>query len=150
MFIFVQKNTNLILNYDIFPRYTKDQIFSRDGSIIPILSDEYDIIEVPDQNLYDFSYGKYVYVDEEIRYINYNIETEDKWSKIRIMRDTLLPESDSLSGIMWPDYWTQKSEQYQTDWLTYRQKLRDITVDFANPDDVVWPTMPTEHADSPT
>lgn len=59
------------------------------------------------------------------------------WTQIRNQRDVLLSACD----------WTQMPDVPMTDekkqeWLAYRQALRDITEAFANPEDVVWPTMP--------
>lgn len=57
------------------------------------------------------------------------------WSDIRFKRDNLLKESDwvGLTDVNLPN---------KQDWLDYRQALRDIPQDFANPEDVVWPSKP--------
>lgn len=59
------------------------------------------------------------------------------WDHIRSLRNMMLSESD----------WTVLSdvpmaEPLKTAWINYRQQLRDITITFANPADVVWPTPP--------
>ena len=63
-------------------------------------------------------------------------EIESQWSVIRAQRDTLLRESD----------YTQVSDyNFEitniTEWQTYRQELRDITIQ-PNPFEITWPTMP--------
>lgn len=60
-----------------------------------------------------------------------------KWSDIRIIRNAKLAASD----------WTQISdnslkEEEKIAWSEYRNKLRDITDLFFDPDNVVWPTEP--------
>ena len=57
------------------------------------------------------------------------------WEKIKAQRDKLLQQCD----------WTVLSDSpvsNQSDWLTYRQALRDIPQDFTTPEEVVWPTVP--------
>lgn len=57
------------------------------------------------------------------------------WSLIRKLRNILLNETD----------WTQSPDSPISNrqaWADYRQELRDITKNFANPQDVVWPPKP--------
>lgn len=66
-------------------------------------------------------------------------QTQDKWNNIKSNRNGLLAQSD----------WTQLPDVNLTPELVqamkeYRQKLRDITKDFENPDDVVFPINPLE------
>jgi len=68
---------------------------------------------------------------------------KDNWSKIRIVRNKLLSESDAESFIMLPDVWNEKSEQWKTQWLNYRKKLRDLPENFVNPFEIIWPEKPT-------
>lgn len=61
------------------------------------------------------------------------------WDQIRRARDILLMESDFTQVVLsditiHPDV----KEQY----AEYRQKLRDITDDYVDPNEVVWPTKP--------
>ena len=66
-----------------------------------------------------------------------NQETEDAaWIEIRAKRLQMLIRTDFRDL---PSYAGAK----QTEWRTYRQKLRDIPQDYTNTDDVVWPTKPT-------
>ncbi len=63
-------------------------------------------------------------------------EIESKWISIRYERNQLLSESD----------WTQLPDspltnQKQTEWQTYRQALRDVTIQ-PNPFTINWPTPP--------
>lgn len=57
--------------------------------------------------------------------------TADAWRQVRVRRDEILSASD----------WTQVADAPvdQEAWAVYRQTLRDIPQDFANPEDVVWP-----------
>jgi len=66
-----------------------------------------------------------------------DIYLDPKWFQILAQRNDLLKETD----------WTQLPDVELTVeqvslWREYRQKLRDITKDFTNPDDVVFPTKP--------
>ena len=57
------------------------------------------------------------------------------WEQIKAQRDKLLQQCD----------WTVLPDSpvsNQSDWLTYRQSLRDIPQDFTTPEEVVWPTVP--------
>jgi len=68
-------------------------------------------------------------------------QTQDKWNNIRSNRNGLLAQSD----------WTQLPDVDLTSELIqamkeYRQKLRDITKDYDNPDDVIFPINPLEGA----
>lgn len=70
-----------------------------------------------------------------------NPDEEDAWQYIREVRNGLLMECD----------WTQIIDVDLTlveknAWHTYRQSLRDITDDFATPQDVVFPTKPNHIA----
>jgi len=58
--------------------------------------------------------------------------------EVRQERDRLITETD----------WTQTldcplPDEKKTEFLAYRQSLRDIPQTYTNPDDVVWPTKPT-------
>ena len=60
------------------------------------------------------------------------------WTQVRRRRDQLLSVCD----------WTQVpdsplSPEVKEAWRVYRQKLRDITNTFSNPDEVEWPDLPT-------
>jgi len=61
---------------------------------------------------------------------------EEKWVDVRIMRDTLLSQSD----------WTQfqdspLNDTTLTEWQSYRQSLRDVTSQ-PNPFNLNWPSKP--------
>lgn len=65
------------------------------------------------------------------------IVIEEELQKVREMRNQKLLESDL--------YVMKKYENGETigdDIRIYRQKLRDITTDFENPFDVIWPVDP--------
>jgi len=57
----------------------------------------------------------------------------DKWVKIRRNRDRKLAETDYLA---------LSDSTLASDMKTYRQALRDVPADNADPDDISWPTKP--------
>lgn len=59
------------------------------------------------------------------------------WDQIRYRRDIMLQKCDWTLGIDTP-----LSEEEQLAWRKYRQKLRDITKVFTDPNKVVWPMKP--------
>lgn len=60
-------------------------------------------------------------------------ESDRKASTIREQRNELLKETDWMAG----------SDVIMSDaWKTYRQALRDITLQDSFPDNVVWPEKP--------
>ena len=59
------------------------------------------------------------------------------WSSIQEARNFLLKQCD----------WTQLTDVVMSDenkekWVSYRKQLRDITSNFTNPDQVIWPMPP--------
>ena len=71
-----------------------------------------------------------------------DIYLDPKWFDILARRNELLKESD---WTMLPDV-NLTPEMVQA-MKVYRQKLRDITKDFENPDDVVFPNNPLEQTE---
>lgn len=68
------------------------------------------------------------------------IPIENRWTpeqKIRNIRNFRLNQSDKYS---YPDY--PITEEKRSEWLTYRQALRDITSQPGFPSSVTWPTKP--------
>ena len=57
---------------------------------------------------------------------------------VRNRRDYKLKNSDKYA---YPDY--PQSEEKRTEWLSYRQALRDVTAQPGFPDTVIWPTKPS-------
>jgi hypothetical protein len=57
----------------------------------------------------------------------------DKWVRIRILRDRKLAETDYLA---------LSDSTLASDMKTYRQSLRDVPADNADPDDISWPEKP--------
>lgn len=59
----------------------------------------------------------------------------DPWIAIREKRDQLIAASD----------WTMTpgATVDQAQWSAYRQILRDLPQTYSNPEDVVWPTVPS-------
>jgi len=70
------------------------------------------------------------------------MDNEKKWNNIRSNRNALLVQSD---WCMLPD--SPLSPELLQAMKEYRQKLRDITKDFENPDDVVFPINPLEQTE---
>lgn len=71
------------------------------------------------------------------KFDNYSGSNDDKWIIIREYRNQLLDLCD----------WTQLPDAPMTpekkqEWIVYRQELRDITDNFTNPDDVIFPEIP--------
>jgi len=64
-----------------------------------------------------------------------NIEQTEAWYRLRIKRDQILSHCD----------WTQVPDApvNQTEWATYRQALRDLPENTADPANPTWPTQPT-------
>lgn len=62
------------------------------------------------------------------------VESERAWAAVRVERDRLLAASD----------WTQVADAPvdASVWASYRQALRDVPQDFADPAEVVWPEVP--------
>jgi hypothetical protein len=57
------------------------------------------------------------------------------WIKIREIRNEQLKATDS---VVLPDV----DVPNKNEWITYRQRLRDITSTYPSPETVVWPTPP--------
>ena len=106
------------------------------NSVIPndaiqITDDQYDDILVGLEN------GKVIGVDGGNKPILKDFIPLLTWDIIRNQRDRMLSDSD----------WTQMpdvnlSAEAKSEWITYRQTLRDITTTFSTPDSVLWPTPP--------
>ena len=117
--------TNEVLeSFDIYPvqstEYTDDYTKNIEEGT-PILSDS---SYIQFWNITDAT-------EEEI-----SAKLEEKWVEVRIMRDTLLAQSD----------WTQFQDSplsgtQLTEWQTYRQSLRDVTSQ-PNPFNLSWPAKP--------
>ena len=70
---------------------------------------------------------------------DYNRNIDFEWSVIRNNRDRLLKESDYTQL---PDVQSSMTANKKTEWINYRQQLRDITQQSGYPFNVVWPTQP--------
>ena len=73
-------------------------------------------------------------IDKTLQEIN-----ENKWQKIRSIRNSLLQASDIY---ILTDRWEKYDQNTKTIWSDYRQQLRDLPTTFTNPDEVVWPIKP--------
>lgn len=62
-----------------------------------------------------------------------------EWQKIREERNKLIAESDY---VVLPDYWETLSATKQNAWKKYRKQLRDVTNEFTDPSQVVFPEKP--------
>jgi hypothetical protein len=63
------------------------------------------------------------------------VEPAPTWESVRAMRTAYLGNCD---WVVLPD----SNPLNKSEWLAYRQALRDITNTFSSPESVVWPTMP--------
>ena len=66
----------------------------------------------------------------------------DDWPNIREKRDKLLSESDWSQGVDSP-----LSAEKKTEWITYREKLRNLPSEQSSKTkylDIVWPTKPAD------
>jgi len=72
-------------------------------------------------------------------YWNTILKTELALESLRRKRNRLIKESDMYSL---PDYPHQTPEAKQ-DWLNYRQALRDLPANTADPQNPVWPEAPS-------
>jgi hypothetical protein len=84
--------------------------------------------------IYGVYYQNWDITDATEEEINQRIESQ--WSQIRSIRNQYLSDCD----------WTQLSDspltaEQKTAWATYRQELRDITLQ-EDPFNIVWPTKP--------
>ena len=64
---------------------------------------------------------------------------EEQWNDIKAKRNQILNET------LWtiqPD--SPLTVECQADFATYRRTLHRLTIDFTDPDDVVWPTIPEQ------
>lgn len=80
--------------------------------------------------------NKKLTLDNDGKLILVERETVISWDMIRRKRNRLLRLSDHK---VTPDYPSDKEA-----WMTYRKQLRDITISFTDPIDVVWPVSPDE------
>lgn len=62
-----------------------------------------------------------------------------EWENVRKERNKLIAETDY---VVLPDYWETLSATKQNAWKKYRQQLRDITNEFVDPSQVVFPEKP--------
>ena len=102
-----------------------------------------DVFEVPEADYNALFEGQstgkqIVYRSRKLQLADHEI-IKKTWDDVRARRDALLTACD----------WTQMPDAPLTDevkalWRTYRQKLRDITEIYSDPDKVVWPLAPGE------
>jgi hypothetical protein len=60
-------------------------------------------------------------------------ETDRAWAEVRDERDRLLAETD---------WWAVSDRTMTAEQITYRQELRDLPANTADPLNVTWPTKP--------
>jgi hypothetical protein len=101
------------------------------GDVIEVTKDEYAVL------LSQVSNGKrIVYKGRKLQLVDQELVPRT-WAQIRERRDFLLASCD----------WTQLGDNALSDdmkitWADYRQKLRDITKKYKDPNKVVWPLDP--------
>lgn len=79
--------------------------------------------------------GKFNTQKEEENYLNKL--NEEKWTEVLKIRNQLLSESDWIVTKS-----LEKGQPIPTVWSNYRQILRDITINFKDPNKVVFPSLP--------
>lgn len=92
---------------------------------------KFEQIPVKEGNVYIMTYSEVDMTEEEII-----LKTESEWVNVKIKRDKLLIASDWVV--------TKNAEAgtpVPTEWVTYRQALRDIT-DQTDPFNITWPIPP--------
>lgn len=120
--------------------YTEGSLVTDDG-YIPRSRGTYGVAYsdiIPSKELLN----RFVVLNGRVFYRTEEDELFVKWSEVRSKRDQLLLDSDVRSGIGLFDYWALKTDDEKSVWLAYRKNLRDITTNFDNPDNVVFPPDP--------
>ena len=140
MYIFANKETNIVFGYNFIINQTRDCIHTVAGmEWVP--DDSYDVLSV-DTLPKTYANNKFKYVDGLFSYVRESEENADIWIEVRQKRNLLLEESDRLSKILWQDIWINKTEEYKTAWISYRTQLRDLPSVFEFAKDVIWPSLP--------
>jgi hypothetical protein len=62
------------------------------------------------------------------------------WQNVRLARNRILAQTDWTQCA---DVQSSFTEQQKQDWAMFRQKLRDITKDFDNVENVIFPQPPS-------
>lgn len=75
----------------------------------------------------------------EILAASVQISLTEAMQNIREYRNELLRQSDTF---VLPDRWAAMSTEKQAAWAVYRQALRDLPANTADPLNPVWPTQP--------
>lgn len=83
--------------------------------------------------------NNFVYAFEIIDKSEEEINNE-KWQKIRTLRNELLSESDIEVVI---DKWQSYTDEQKNAWINYRRILREIPQEYSNPNNIVWPDKPS-------
>lgn len=99
-----------------------------------------DVIEITDNEhqmlLQALNNGKDVIVEDGRYVIVDKAPAKPTWESIRAKRNTLLKNTDYTQLLDWPGN--------KVAWFNYRKELRELPQKFKNPEDVVWPTPPSE------
>ena len=88
----------------------------------------------------------YVTCDPDAKTVTYDddgigkeLDKEEMDVLVRDKRNALLVESDTE---VFPDRWASMVGAKQTEWTNYRQALRDLPANTADPKNPTWPTKP--------
>lgn len=104
----------------------------------PELPEGFSVVEITENEFHQIINQRTHYFDITDNTVKIIIKSnENKWFEIRNKRNTLLRECD----------WTQMPDsplnnEKKTEWLTYRNNLRNLPQTFSNPDEVIWPNVP--------
>jgi len=66
------------------------------------------------------------------------LHLQSKYIVLRQKRDFLLAKSDKYATVDYP----HQTPETKQDWFNYRQKLRDLPANTADPENPVWPEVP--------
>lgn len=106
--------TNMIVAEDEFAAQRKDIFLAKDGVQIG----------------WRYAKGKFTPPPRDM---------DGEWEVVREQRNKLLSECDY---VVLPDYWATLSKEQQNAWVSYRKQLREITKNFTDPQEVVFPEKP--------
>lgn len=100
---------------------------------------------VDEQNCY-IKNGLVVQLPEQPNSYSYFDYQTEQWVNQKTSEVNKLLIADQRQKLLTNSDWTQLSDVYianKSQWLTYRQALRDIPSQANYPDTVVWPTLPS-------
>ena len=126
-------------------KYTKNQYVSEDGSVVYdtlISSDEYTALDEYEKENWKIAqkfYGRAPIPISEMESIIDTFRNQESLNMLRHERNRKLTATDKYTIPDWP----HPTEEAKQAWLDYRQALRDIPSNTTDPENPVWPSVPT-------